>query len=140
MQRGEQGAPETPAQPSGCAWIAYQAFVSGYLIGGVFGALLGGSNFLRARQQGVKSNAVQQIGLPSFRSAFGFAAFLTGYNGGICLLEQIRGKRDAYNAGAAGCGVGFLASLPAYLFPSKSMPMAFKNPRLVVANSLVTGA
>jgi hypothetical protein len=62
-----------------------------------------------------------------------------GYNGGICLLEGIRGKRDYINAGIAGLTVGFLASLPGYFVPAKAMPMAFKNPRLVVANSLLTG-
>jgi hypothetical protein len=142
MEADRPNSPEAgrPIPGTNCGTVAYQAGVSGYMMGGVFGLMLGGTNYLRARQAGIAVNAVKHIGIPSFRSAFGFASFLLGYNGGICLLEGIRGKRDYINAGVAGLTVGFLASLPGYLVPASGMPMAYQNPRLVLANSLVTGA
>ena len=74
--------------------------------------------------------------LNAVRSGLSFASFLATYNGGTCVLENARGKRDVFNPFVVGGGIGLAGALPGWMTPLPHAPWTYRNNRALVGAGL----
>ena len=92
---------ETRKRRPGCLARAIGSGLDGGIMGGAIGAIMASGTALQA---GFSGGGLQLLARAGFRSAISFGGFLASYNGGICSLERMRGKRDFINPFVVGGG------------------------------------
>jgi len=121
--------PEEPRARRSCLARTVNSAVDGVILGGALGGIMAST---RAFELGVRGGAGRFMLVSSLRSGLSFAGFLASFNGGTCVLENLRGRRDVVNPFVVGGFMGVAGALPGWMTPMPHAPWTYRNNRALV--------
>ena len=121
-----------------CLGKSILSFVDGSTLGATIGGIISSVQAMSGLSAGNETlgSAVRHVGKSTLKSGFSIGGAIACYNGGVCSLENARGKRDAANPFLVG---GLLGALSSFSF-QEVHDGQFKRRMLTFNTRSATGA